>query len=74
MGWLQHQYAEDSKWTSILKGGVGGLVIGVPLPIAGTVAGGAVLAASGLNQLKTLPWDSTDDPPPTGNDESSSSP
>lgn len=61
VAWIQHRYAGDTQWASVLKGGVGGIVIGLPLPIAGTVAGGAVLAMSGLNELKTLPWSSSDD-------------
>lgn len=51
-GWLQATYGRDSRLKSLLKGLLGGLIVGVPLPIAGTAVGGAVLALSGLNQLR----------------------
>jgi hypothetical protein len=37
---------------SLLKGIVGGIAVGLPLPIAGTGIGGLVLALSGLNRLR----------------------
>lgn len=57
-GWIQHRYGGDAPGTSIAKGILGGLTVGVPLPVAGTAVGGAVLALSGLNQL----WGSSSQP------------
>ena len=40
-------------WAKALgKGFLAGLAVGAPLPIGGTAVGGAVLASSGLNQLR----------------------
>lgn len=55
-GWLQHTYANESLGTSIAKGVLGGLTVGIPLPVAGTAVGGAVLALSGLRQF----WSSSE--------------
>ena len=49
---LQSRYGGDSRLKSGLKGVLGGIVIGVPMPIAGTAVGGLVLALSGLNQWR----------------------
>jgi hypothetical protein len=45
---FQRTYGADSWPRSIGTGVLAGLVVGLPFPIAGTVAGGAVLALSGL--------------------------
>jgi len=51
----QWHFAGDSPAKALLKGIFGGLLVGVPLPIAGSFAGTFILAASGLTGL---------DPPP----------
>ena len=40
--------AKDTRRKSLLKAVAGGLVVGLPFPIAGTAVGGYVIAASGL--------------------------
>jgi hypothetical protein len=50
-GLLQGRYGGDGRWKSTLKGLLGGLAVGIPLPIAGTAVGGAILALSGLDRL-----------------------
>lgn len=49
---LQHRLGRDSWGTALLKGLLSGVVIGLPFPIGGTLVGGAVLASSGLDQLR----------------------
>lgn len=49
---LQRRYAEDGRGAGLLKGMVGGLAVGLPLPVAGTGVGGLVLTLSGLNRLR----------------------
>jgi hypothetical protein len=49
---LQRRYGNDGRRASLLKGLVGGIAVGLPLPIAGTGVGGLVLALSGLNRLR----------------------
>jgi hypothetical protein len=48
----QRFLAEEGWGKSIAKGFLAGLAVGAPMPIGGTVVGGAVLASSGLNQLR----------------------
>jgi len=67
---IQRRYHDDSRRMSLLKGVVGGIVVGLPLPIAGTGVGGLVLALSGLNRLRedgsrldAGPSSDRDDPP-----------
>jgi len=50
-GLLQARYGRDSRTQVLLKGLLGGLAVGVPLPIAGTAVGGAILALSGLDRF-----------------------
>lgn len=49
---IERRYNDDSRRMSLLKGIVGGIAVGLPLPIAGTGIGGLVLALSGLNRLR----------------------
>ena len=49
---IQHRYGNDSRRSSLLKGVVGGIAVGLPFPVAGTGVGGLVLALSGLNRLR----------------------
>lgn len=48
---IQSRYMEDGRGQSLLKGVASGLLVGLPLPVAGTGVGGLVLALSGLNHL-----------------------
>lgn len=50
-GFVQRHYGEDSSVKSLMKGVLGGVTVGLPLPVAGTAVGGAILAMSGLNRL-----------------------
>jgi len=51
-GVIQARYGQDGGLMSAFKGMLGGVAVGIPLPIAGTAAGGAVLALSGLDKLR----------------------
>lgn len=48
----QWHFAGDSAAKAALKGVFGGLLVGVPLPIAGSFAGTLILAVSGLRSHK----------------------
>lgn len=48
---IQSQYGDDDRSRALLKGIAGGLLVGLPLPVAGTGVGGLVLTLSGLNHL-----------------------
>ena len=48
----QRVLAKDSWSTSLLKGLLTGVVVGAPLPIAGTAAGGVILTFFGLDALR----------------------
>ncbi|HEY4233972.1 MAG TPA: hypothetical protein VGM76_11135 [Lacipirellulaceae bacterium] len=49
---LQRKFAGDQRGWAWLKAIVAGIVVGLPLPLAGTVVGAWVLAQSGLHGLK----------------------
>lgn len=49
---VQRFWAGESWGRSMLKGLLGGVVVGLPFPVGGTLVGGAVLASSGLDQLR----------------------
>jgi hypothetical protein len=49
---LQTRHGRDSKLVAGLKGFLAGILVGIPLPLAGTMAGGAILASSGLAGLR----------------------
>ncbi|WP_103028805.1 phosphoribosylaminoimidazole carboxylase [Salinibacter altiplanensis] len=57
VGVLQHRYGADGPGLAGLKGLLGGIAVGIPLPVAGTALGGSLLAISGLDAF----W-----PPPFG--------
>lgn len=59
-GLLQGRYGGDGRTKVTLKGLLGGLAVGIPLPIAGTAVGGAILALSGLDRLSGGSNDSVD--------------
>jgi hypothetical protein len=50
-GLIQRIYHGDGVGKALLKGLLGGIAVGIPLPIAGTAVGGGILALSGLNKL-----------------------
>jgi hypothetical protein len=54
-GLIQARYGRDARSTSGLKGLLGGIAIGIPLPVAGTALGGLILTLSGLDRLKGNP-------------------
>jgi hypothetical protein len=47
---VQYFQAGDSLARALLKGLIGGVAVGLPFPIAGTVAGGWILALSGMRR------------------------
>lgn len=49
---LQTRYGLDSKPAAWLKGLLAGILVGIPFPLAGTLAGGWILASSGLAGLR----------------------
>jgi len=49
---LQTRDGCDSKPVAGLKGLLAGILVGIPLPLAGTMAGGAILASSGLAGIR----------------------
>jgi hypothetical protein len=49
---LQRRFGGDTMRMSVAKGLAAGVVVGLPLPVAGTAVGGWVLAASGLDRLR----------------------
>ena len=49
---LQRRHGLDSKPAAWLKGLLAGILVGIPLPLAGTMVGGAILASSGLAGLR----------------------
>jgi 4-amino-4-deoxy-L-arabinose transferase-like glycosyltransferase len=51
-GLIQGRYGRDKNTTSVVKGFLGGLAVGIPLPIAGTALGGGILTLSGLDRLR----------------------
>ena len=49
---LQKRIAGDSLWKALLKALVAGVVVGVPWPLTGSLLGGWILLAAGLNKRK----------------------
>lgn len=49
---IQRYWARERWSRAVSKGLLGGVVVGVPFPICGTLVGGAVLASSGLDQIR----------------------
>jgi hypothetical protein len=45
---IQRRGAKDAPWRAALKALLAGIVIGLPMPIGGTLVGGWVLLGSGL--------------------------
>jgi hypothetical protein len=48
---FQRGLAREPRWKAAFKALIAGVLVGVPWPIGGTIAGGWILVASGLNQL-----------------------
>ena len=48
----QRRFGHDSRAGSLIKGILGGILVGIPYPIVGTVAGAAILTLSGLGAMK----------------------
>ena len=53
---LQHRYALNTPAAALLKSLLAGFLVGVPFPLAGTLAGGWILATSGLADWKRRLW------------------
>lgn len=49
---LQRYYARNTRSAALLKALLAGVLVGVPFPLVGTLAGGWVIASSGLADLK----------------------
>jgi hypothetical protein len=53
---LQRKYGLDSRPAAWLKSLVAGILVGIPFPLAGTIAGAWILTTSGLMGLKDRLW------------------
>jgi hypothetical protein len=53
---LQRKYGLDTRPAAWLKSLFAGVLVGVPFPLAGTLAGAWILANSGLAGLKSRLW------------------
>ena len=49
---FQRRFGTDTRPAAWLKALMAGVIVGVPLPLAGTLVGGWVLVASGLGSIK----------------------
>ena len=49
---LQTRHGLDSRAAAVLKGLLAGILVGLPFPLAGTLAGAGILASSGLAGLR----------------------
>jgi len=49
---LQTRYGRDSRARAWLKGLLSGVLVGIPFPLAGSLAGGWILTTSGLSGLR----------------------
>jgi len=53
---LQRKFGLDTKPAAVLKSLVAGFLVGIPFPLAGTLAGAWILTTSGLIGLKDKLW------------------
>jgi len=53
---LQRYYARNTRSAALLKALLAGVLVGVPFPLVGTLAGGWVIASSGLADLRRRFW------------------
>jgi hypothetical protein len=60
---IQRHYGTDGPGSAVLKGLLAGITVGIPLPVAGTAVGGAILALSGLRTLGRSSSSGTNPPP-----------
>ena len=49
---IQRKGAKDGPWSAALKALVGGIVVGLPWPVGGTLIGGWALLSSGLGDAR----------------------
>jgi hypothetical protein len=49
---IQRRGAKDAPWSAVLKAVLAGIVVGLPLPVGGTLIGGWVLLSSGLGNAR----------------------
>jgi len=53
---LQRKYGRDSHAAAVIKSFLAGILVGIPFPLAGTLAGAWILTTSGLIGLKDRLW------------------
>ena len=53
---LQRKYGLDTKPVALLKSLVAGVLVGIPFPLAGTLAGAWIVTTSGILGLKDRLW------------------
>jgi hypothetical protein len=53
---LQRKYGLDSRPAALFKSVLAGVLVGIPLPLAGTLAGAWILTTSGLASFKDRLW------------------
>jgi hypothetical protein len=53
---LQRKYGRDSKPAALLKSLLAGFLVGIPFPLAGTIAGAWIMTTSGILGLKDRLW------------------
>jgi hypothetical protein len=53
---LQRKYGLDTKPAALLKGLLAGFLVGIPFPLAGTLAGAWIMTTSGIIGLKDRLW------------------
>lgn len=49
---LQTRFAGDRGWNALVKSVLAGIVVGIPVPLAGTFVGGWILFNSGLHSIR----------------------
>jgi hypothetical protein len=54
--YLQRKYGLDSKPAAAIKSLIAGVLVGIPFPLAGTMAGAWILTTSGILGLKDRLW------------------
>jgi hypothetical protein len=54
--YLQRKYGLDSQPTAWLKSLLAGFLVGIPLPLGGTLLGAWILTTSGVMSLKDRLW------------------
>jgi hypothetical protein len=49
---IQRRGANETPWSAVLKAVLAGILVGLPLPVGGTLIGGWVLLSSGLGNAR----------------------